>query len=354
MAGPQTPASKILIRDALVVLSKELRSKGQTICYTSGVFDLLHRGHVEYLIEAKKQADYLIVGINSDSSVRSNKGELRPVCEETDRAYLVAALASVDYVFIFSELNNNENVKLLQPSVYVKAGDYSREKLSSASLVEQYGGKVVFVPFSKGYSTSGIIDKIIDAHLGAMSQYQPSAPLEKRPAVFLDRDGTMNEYVEYLGDPDKAKLLPGVIEAVKDFNSLGYRVVMVTNQPGIGVGYFSLEDFYRVNRAILAPIGKAGGKIDKVYFCPHTAAEGCQCRKPNTGMIDRAEKELNLDLSKSFIIGDTTLELEMARRKGLRSILVATGIAGKDGSFSVEPHYRAHSLLDAVKYTKNP
>lgn len=352
MTSRSTPPAKLTTREALVGVVEKLRADGKKVAYTSGVFDLLHRGHVEYLEEAAKQADVLIVGINSDSSVKQNKGDFRPICAEKDRALVIAGLQCVDYVFIFSEKNNNENINLLKPDVYVKAGDYSKEKLSSASIVETYGGKVALVSFSSGYSTTSIIDKILDAYVAAGSHFEALPPPEKRPAIFLDRDGTLNEHVEYLGDPKKFKLLPGVVEAIKGFNELGYRVVVVTNQPGIGVGYFTLEDFYRVNRELLAPVGKAGGRIDKVYFCPHSHAENCNCRKPNTGMIDRAVKDLNVDLSKSFVIGDTMIDMEIAKRSGVRSILVATGFGGSDKSFDAQPTFKAANILEALALVK--
>jgi rfaE bifunctional protein nucleotidyltransferase chain/domain len=345
-------SNKILSREDVARELEKLREKKKRVCYTSGVFDLLHRGHAEYLVEAKAQADVLIVGVNSDSSVKQNKGDFRPICAEQDRAALIAALACVDFVFVFSEKNNNENIKLLKPDIYAKAGDYHKENLSSAPIVEGYGGKVVFIPFVEGHSTTSIIDKILDAYVGAKSAHEVLPLSEKRPAVFLDRDGTLNEHVEFLGDPKKFKLLPRVVEAIKGFNELGYRVVLVTNQPGIGIGYFSLEDFYRVNRELLAPVGKAGGRIDKVYFCPHSHAENCNCRKPKTLLIERAVKELNLDLGNSFVIGDTTMDVELAKRAGIKSILVHTGLAGTDKTFASKADHEVADIWAALELLK--
>ncbi|MBN8548411.1 MAG: HAD-IIIA family hydrolase [Deltaproteobacteria bacterium] len=345
--------SKLNSREALVGILGNLRAKGQKIAYTSGVFDLLHRGHVEYLQDAKKEADILVVGVNSDSSVKQNKGDFRPICSEQDRAAVIAGLACVDYVFIFSDKNNNENIKLLKPDVYVKAGDYSKEKLSSASIVESYGGRVALVPFAPGYSTTSIIDRVLDGYVAAKSDFIALPPPEKRPAIFLDRDGTLNEHVEYLGDPKKFKMLPGVIEAIKGFNDLGYRVAVITNQPGIGMGYFTLEDFYRVTRELLAPVGKSGARIDKVYFCPHSHAENCTCRKPKAGLVERAVKDLNVDLSQSVMIGDTTVDVETARRAGVKSILLKTGLAGTDKGFDAKPDYTADNILAAFNLVKS-
>jgi len=114
----------------------------------------------------------------------------------------------------------------------------------------------------------------------------------------------------------------------------GYPIVVVTNQPGIGMGYFSKEEFFTVNRELLKAAAKIGLEIDRVYFCPHNKADHCYCRKPSTGMIARAEREMNIDVARSFVVGDMTLDLELARAAGCRSVLVHTGRGGKDGNFS--------------------
>ncbi|RIL10109.1 MAG: hypothetical protein DCC75_05045, partial [Proteobacteria bacterium] len=302
-------SKKIMTRDEAVNSVKALRaSRPLKVGYTSGVFDLLHPGHVRYLEDAKSRCDLLVVGVNSDSSVRSNKGAGRPIVPEQDRAEVVAGLVCVDLVFIFSDTNNNRNIELLKPDLYIKAGDYDRSKLSSAPLVESYGGQAVVVPFAGGYSTTSIIDRIEDLQGNSASAIELPAP-QKQPAVFVDRDGTLNEHVEYLHQPEKFKLIPGALEALKLLKDGGYRIVVITNQPGIGMGYFTREEFFKINRLFLNAAHKLGLMIDKVYFCPHSVAENCHCRKPKTAMIERAVKELNLDLSRSYVVGDTTLDL---------------------------------------------
>ncbi|MBX7145053.1 MAG: D-glycero-beta-D-manno-heptose 1-phosphate adenylyltransferase [Oligoflexia bacterium] len=344
----KTSANKILSRDSAQQLRESWRRQGKRVVFTSGVFDLLHRGHAEYLEQARALGDVLIVALNSDVSVRKNKGEDRPIVPELDRARLVAALESVDAVFIFDEQNNNTNIELLKPDIYVKAGDYSRDKLSSAAIVESYGGKVELVQFVKGSSSSAIIDKILQTYLNQVSVPMPSAPYELAPAIFVDRDGTLIESVEYLGDPAQCRLLPGAVGALRVLGDMGFRIVMVTNQPGVGLGYFTMEDLYRVNRVILKAAGKVGAKFHKVYICPHSHADECPCRKPKAAMIDRAVKELNIDLKRSFVIGDTTLDLMMAKNAGVKSILVATGQAGLDGICQVTPDYSVADLPAAA------
>lgn len=339
--------SKIKGRDELADRIRALRSGGARVGFTSGVFDLVHPGHVAYLEHARLNCDVLVVGVNSDRSVRENKGDLRPICPAEDRAAVVAGLASVDFVFVFDEKNNHKNIELLRPDVYLKAGDYDRTKLTSAGLVEAYGGKVVFVPFADGHGTSGLIDRIVGRY-GAVCE--PSVVPERRPAVFLDRDGTLNEHVEYIHEVEKFRLIPGAVEALKRLKDHGFRLVVVTNQPGIGMGYFSKEDFFRVNREFLKLVRAGGVTLDRVYFCPHSDNDRCDCRKPATGLIERAVAELNLDLTRSFVVGDMTGDVELGRKAGCRSILVRTGIGGADGRYATTPDHVAADVGAAAEY----
>jgi rfaE bifunctional protein nucleotidyltransferase chain/domain len=223
-------------REEAIQLRDEYRKAGKTVGFTSGVFDLLHAGHVEYLTRASEVVDVLIVGVNADSSVRSNKGELRPINPECQRAEVVAGLRAVAHVFVFDELNNNVNIELLKPDVYIKAGDYSADRLTSRHIVESYGGRVEILPFKKGHSTTSIIDKI---SVAAITREGPRIAHPRAPAVFVDRDGTINEHIEYLSDPKRFAEIPGSFAALKHLRDLGYRIIIVTNQPGIGLGYFS-------------------------------------------------------------------------------------------------------------------
>lgn len=332
---------KIVTRDEAVTLRAAYRAQGKRIGFTSGVFDIIHPGHVAYLEQARALVDILIVGLNSDTSVRANKGSSRPINAEQERAQVIAGLASVDHVFVFSERNNNTNVELLKPDLYIKAGDYSPEKLSSKQLVESYGGQVALVSFVEGRSTTGVIEKIQAAQV---SQEGPAVAYEQRPAVFLDRDGTINEHIEYLSDPHGFAPIPGAFAAIKKLRDLGYRIVIVTNQPGIGLGYFSKEDLYAVNREMMRLASAEGCSFDKIYFCPHSKADSCSCRKPNPYFIERAAQELNIDLATSFVIGDMTSDVMLGQNAGVRTILVQTGRGGSDGIFQVTPTHIAKDL----------
>ena len=136
-----------------------LRAAGARVVFTNGCFDILHAGHVRYLAAARALGDVLILGLNSDASVRRLKGEMRPVNTAEDRAEVVGALKSVDYVVIFGEDTAENLIAKVRPAVYAKGGDYTRETLPEARIVESYGGEVAFIPLVAGKSTTGIIER---------------------------------------------------------------------------------------------------------------------------------------------------------------------------------------------------
>lgn len=325
------------------------RARGEKIIFTSGSFDLLHAGHVAYLEFAKQLGGFVVVGVNSDASVSAYKDPRRPINSEQQRASVVAGLRSVDAVFIFSETNNSENILALKPDVYVKAGDYSAKTLSSASLVKSYGGAVVIAPFEAGFSSSSIVDTVLTKYGNFSGESSAEGRHELAPAVFIDRDGTINEFVEYLSEPEKFAFIPNALAGLSVLKKHGFRLIVTTNQPGIGLGYFTREDFFKVNKEMLKGCDAAGVKIDKVYFCPDSYSVESEYRKPAPGMIQRGVKELNVDLSASYVVGDMTIDVEFAKRGGCRSVLVQTGKGGKDGRYSSQPSLIATDLLDAAQ-----
>ena len=134
---------------------------GQKIVFTNGCFDILHRGHVEYLTEAKACGDKLVTALNSDTSVRGLKGEVRPIQSQEDRAVILDALESVDLVVIFDQETPAKIIKKLLPNVLVKGGDYTPDTIVGADIVTENGGEVKVIPFRSGQSTSSIVEKII-------------------------------------------------------------------------------------------------------------------------------------------------------------------------------------------------
>lgn len=351
-------SKKITTREKLVKVCEKWRQEGHIIGFTSGAFDILHAGHIDYLAKAKDNCDFLIIGLNSDVSVKRYKGKGRPIINQQERAEIVAALEMVDYVFIFEERRNKKNIEVLQPDLYIKAGDYNSDQLTSKEAVEIYGGKVLLIPVTTDTSTSKIINKIYTNISGTgepvtelqNSVYIPVPEMKSKPAIFLDRDGTINKDIEYLHEPDKFQLIPNAIPGLKKMQDMGFRLIIITNQGGIGLGYFTKEDFYSVNRKMFSLFSEQSIKIDKIYFCPHNVTENCTCRKPKTGLIEQAKKDLNPDMDQSFMIGDKTADIQTGKNAGLKNILVRTGKAGQDKEYQIKPDFIAKDLLDAANW----
>jgi len=159
-----TIMSKIKTIQELQPLLEILRAAGKKIVFTNGCFDIIHTGHTRYLAIARSFGDILVVAVNSDSSVRTIKGEKRPINSQADRAETLAALESVDHVTIFDEPDPYKVISALQPDVLVKGGDWPIEQIIGRDVVETRGGKVVNVPYIKGASTTGIIEKILKTY----------------------------------------------------------------------------------------------------------------------------------------------------------------------------------------------
>lgn len=184
----------------------------------------------------------------------------------------------------------------------------------------------------------------------------------RRPAVFIDRDGTLTEELGYVNHPRRVRLLPRSAEAIRRLNHAGIPAVVVTNQAGVARGYFSEDVLHAVNAAVIALLKEAGAHLDGVYVCPHHPSVGeppfrfdCECRKPKPGLLHRAAADLSLDLARSTMIGDKPSDLGAGRAVGARSILVLTGYGlgeweYRRAGFSVEPDHVAEDLLDAVEW----
>ena len=154
---------KIVSQDQALKELKTWREKNKKIVFTNGCFDIIHPGHIDYLSQARDLGDILVLGLNTDQSVRRlNKGSNRPINDERTRAYVLAGLASVDLIVFFDEQTPYNLIKLLQPNVLVKGKDYEVEKIIGFHILKENGGEVITIPFLEGYSTSSLIKKIIE------------------------------------------------------------------------------------------------------------------------------------------------------------------------------------------------
>ena len=150
----------LIYRIDVVNFCEDLRDKNKKIVFTNGCFDILHVGHVRYLKAAKALGDVLIVGLNTDASVKKLKGDDRPINNEVDRAEVLLALESVDHVVLFGEQTAENLIAEVKPNIYVKGGDYTLDTLPEAKIVQSYGGRVEFIPMVAGRSTTNVINKI--------------------------------------------------------------------------------------------------------------------------------------------------------------------------------------------------
>jgi histidinol-phosphate phosphatase family protein len=213
--------------------------------------------------------------------------------------------------------------------------------------------------YIKDMGTPERLDKVERDFIAGLPERLSSRRL--RSAVFLDRDGTLIREVNHLTSPDQLDLLPGVAAAVRRLNRNGTLAVVVTNQPVVARGDITVEGLARVHARFESQLGAEGAFIDGLYFCPHHPDKGflgevpelkrsCFCRKPEPGLIDQACRDLNIDRRDSWMIGDTTSDIEAGRRAGIRTILLRTGYAGSDAKHAVKPDYICPDLPDAVEW----
>jgi rfaE bifunctional protein nucleotidyltransferase chain/domain len=158
---PVRAASKVKTVTGVVRAVRRMQAEGRRVVFTNGCFDLLHRGHIRYLEQARSLGDALVVAINSDRSVRMLKGPERPVVPDTQRAEVVAALAAVDYVVVFDELDPARVIRAVRPDVLVKGGDWPISQIVGADFVQSRGGQVLSLPYVEGASTSALIGRIL-------------------------------------------------------------------------------------------------------------------------------------------------------------------------------------------------
>ncbi len=183
-----------------------------------------------------------------------------------------------------------------------------------------------------------------------------------RPAIFLDRDGTINEQMGYINHISRFQLLPGVGAAIARLNRQGMPVVVVTNQSGLARGYFPAALLEAVHEKMFRQLAEAGAHIDGLYLCPHHPEakearyrQACDCRKPKTGMLEQAARELGLDLPRSYVIGDRWSDLRCGDAVGASTILVRTGYGRGDACYigptqTVQPDFIAEDLCEAVDW----
>ena len=191
----------------------------------------------------------------------------------------------------------------------------------------------------------------------------PQPPIDKSPenrAVFIDRDGTLNEDIGYVSSREELSLFPWAAEAVRRINEAGWLAVVITNQSGIARGMYTEETLSSIHLEMIERLAEGCARVDAIYYCPHHPTIGnsqykkiCDCRKPQTGMLKRAAEEWNIDLTRSFVIGDKSSDIDLAENAGAHGVLVLTGYGRETlnnrGRWPCSPEIVAENLLEAVK-----
>ncbi|GBU19337.1 MULTISPECIES: HAD-IIIA family hydrolase [Methylobacterium] len=250
-----------------------------------------------------------------------------------------------------------ERAALLRWRDFPEPSDFGRDLFPAMLAAGQRLFGYNSFEYIKDLGTPARLDKVED-HLrrGVVAR---AARGRRQRCVFLDRDGTLNRPRGHVARPEDLVLIPGAAEAVRRLNEAEFRVALVTNQPVLARGECTEEGMRAIHARLDMELGRAGAWLDRAYLCPHHPDAGfpgevpalkvaCTCRKPEPGLILRAAEELNADLARSWMIGDTTSDMLAARRAGVRGILVRTGEGGRDGRYEAPPEHVADDLAAAV------
>jgi rfaE bifunctional protein nucleotidyltransferase chain/domain len=322
-------------------LALAYKKEGKRVGCLSGSFDLLTARHYRSLYECARLCDVLIVLLNSDTSISAYKGPGKPFFKENERVYLLSQSASVAHVVIFNELTPVDALEKIQPTLYFNTAQWGADCIER-TVVERHGGhiKAFDITLKEGWvhSSSEVVQKI---RTGAMDQVAR--------AVFLDRDGVINENKEgYTHRWKDFTFLPHVVPSLKKLKRAGYELIVVTNQSGVGRGYYSERAVQKLHQQMKTYLTDHGVIIDAVYYCPHTEKDGCACRKPQPGMLLKAARDRKLNLSKSWFIGDSGSDVDAGRLANVQTILIDKGTSDSLGSF--RPSVNVENIKEAVEH----
>lgn len=283
----------------------------------------------------------------------SDKRVIRIEAKNTDRNFYYHNFVNAGVYCI--------NYKILDCIVAPKKIDFEKEIIAN-----QIGNGTVFAYGSTEYvKDMGTPDRLESVTVDIMNGIVSARSLKnKQRAIFLDRDGTINVLKGFLNSAEEFELLPTVVDAIKKINSSKYISIVITNQPVIARGDCTFKELENIHKKMETELGKQGAFIDDLFFCPHHPDKGyegeivelkvvCECRKPKIGMLIQAAEKYNIDLSKSWYIGDTTVDIQTGINACMGTILVKTGEAGQDNKYNVKPDYVAKNLLDAIEYIIN-
>ncbi len=287
---------------------------------------------------------------DSDLIILDNKMQVSEILGKNDRPDGCYANCVNAGVFVF-------NIKILDYIKENKQQDLEKD-IIAAALTSNRIFAYRTTEYIKDMGTPDRYDSVQEhINKGVVKARNLSRP---QKAVFLDRDGTINNYKGLISKSDDLEIIPEVFEALKNINNSSFLSIIITNQPVVARNLCSIEELETIHIKMESVLGEQGVYVDEILYCPHHPDHGypeenvefkieCNCRKPKTGLINKAAAQYNIDLAQSYIIGDSTVDVKTGADAGLKSILLATGQAGMDGKFNIDPDFQADNLLQAVQ-----
>tara|TARA_A200000113_G_scaffold215492_1_gene219868 strand:- start:2300 stop:3280 length:981 start_codon:yes stop_codon:yes gene_type:complete len=312
----------------------ESLSRKDSIGVISGSFDALHDGHKLALDHCSSKVDKLIVLINSDESIRLYKGNERPFIKLDKRIKTLNAYNNKLIIVSFNELIPNNMLEIIKPDIYFLSKEWIQNPIEKIVL-EKYNTKIQEHPQLANTSTT-IQNPEIDNSKGA---------------IFFDRDGTINKDVGYLNNVNDIHIPKENLETISKLSELNLFNIIVSNQSGVGLGYFDTKMVKKINDEISRTINKNNGRIDKIYFDTSTNENSSKDRKPNIGMILKARKDFNISLRKSWVIGDKYSDIELGKKCNMRTIYIKNN--KYDYKSNVKPDFTINKLPESLKIIKN-
>tara|TARA_B100001093_G_C26859867_1_gene1029467 strand:- start:1032 stop:2012 length:981 start_codon:yes stop_codon:yes gene_type:complete len=299
----------------------------------SGSFDVLHEGHKFALDFCKSKVDKLVVLINSDESIRLYKGNERPILKLVERLNDLDVYDNELFICMFDDLIPNYFLEKIKPDVYFLSKDWIKNPVENPVL-EKYNIELLEHPELTNISTTKL-NPNFDKSIGA---------------IFFDRDGTINKDVDYLHSIDKIEISSKNLKAISKLSELNYLNIIVSNQSGVGRGYFNEKSVEKINDKIINIIIDNNGQIDNIYFDTSTPENPSKNRKPNIGMILQARADYNISLKNSWVIGDKDTDIELGKKCNMKTIYIKNDKYRYKSDF--KPDHIVKNLIEAYKIIK--
>ena len=309
-------------------------SKENSIGVITGSFDLLHDGHKYALDYSSKLVDKLIVLVNSDETIYIYKGKNRPIESFEER---IKNLEEYNNNLIYVELDEvipNNLLKIIKPNKYFISKEWSFNPAEKIELIE-FSTEIIEHPELEGFSSSKIVEEKI------ITKFKDDK------AIFLDRDGTINEDKGYINSSEDIEIKEINLKGIREMSKLKYKNIIVSNQSGISRGYFTESELKKVNNRVIELITENGGRIDQIYFDTSLPENPSNFRKPNNGMLLRAIEEFNIVLKDSWLIGDKDTDVELAKKNNIKSIYIKNDKYEYNSRFIYD--YSVNDLYEAFK-----